>query len=101
MPLSESVHQTIWWLCLAVLVGFTGFTVYASLKEDFLKSHGAILKRLWGRQLVLDIYIGLLLFHLFVYAREESMLITLCWLVPSLVLGNIVPLIYMITQVMA
>jgi hypothetical protein len=89
----------MWWVFLVVLGGFSGFTVYCSLRENFWKSCAVVFGRLWGRQVTLDLYIGLFLFHYFVYVREGSWLVTALWLAPSLILGNIVPLIYLLTHV--
>lgn len=88
----------MWWVWLAVLAGFVAFTIYCSLRESFRKSCGVVLGRLWGRQVTIDLYIGLLLFHFFVYLHEGSVLTTVLWLVPSLILGNIVPLVYVLTH---
>lgn len=79
-----------------VLAAFVAFTVFCAVRENFWKSCGVIWGRLWGRQVTLDLYIGLLLFHYFVYLREGSAVVAGLWLLPSLVLGNIVPLIYLI-----
>lgn len=86
------------WLWLFVLIAFVGYTIYVSMKEKFFKSLKKALAMQWGRQVVIDLYIGLLLFHFFVYFIEKSLLKTIAWLIPTLIFGNIVPLIYVVTR---
>ena len=90
----------LWWIVLAVFVAFSGFTLYCVWKENFFKFLTYVWQRLWGIQVTLDLFIGILLFHIFVYARE-GLLTTVLWLVPSLIFGNIVTLIYVLVRVLA
>ena len=41
---------------------------------------------------------GLLMFNFIVYLNEGSLLIMLAWLVPTMILGNIIPLIYFVVN---
>ena len=84
------------WIALASLILFSGFSVYASRTESFWKSLKTVLSLKWGLQVTLDLYLGLFLFSFFVYLNEGSVLLMLVWLVPTLILGNIVTLIYFI-----
>ena len=93
--------QILWWLVLVVFVAFSGFTVFVTWKENFWKSCKYVWAKLWGIQVTMDLFIGILLFHIFVYLREGSLVTTLCWLVPSLIFGNPVTLIYMLVRVLA
>lgn len=88
--------EVIRWTALAVLILFAGYTIYAGRTEPFWRSHGKVVSLKWGRQIVMDVYIGLFLFNFIVYLNEGSLLVTLAWLIPSLILGNFVPLIYLI-----
>lgn len=81
---------------ILILLLFSGYTVYCSRQESFIKSARTVFALRWGRQVTIDLYIGLLLFCFFIYLNEASVLITLLWLIPTLILGNIVPLIYFI-----
>lgn len=84
------------WLALIVIILFSAYTVYASRTENFWKSLKTVMALKWGRQVVADLYIGLFIFNFIIYLNEGSALITLAWLVPTLILGNIVPLIYVV-----
>ncbi|MFY2558323.1 hypothetical protein ACN469_11885 [Corallococcus terminator] len=90
--------ESIRWLALALLTLFVGYTVHASRTESFWKSLKQVLALRWGRQVTMDLYLGLFLFNFFVYLNEGSVLVTAAWLVPTLVLGNIVPLIYFVVN---
>lgn len=90
--------EYIRWAALAALVFFSLYTVHAAGTESFWKSLKTVIALRWGKQVVADLYIGLLLFHFFVYFNEGSLLMTLAWLGPSLILGNLVTLVYFVVN---
>ena len=81
---------------IALTIAFYGFTAFCLMKESFWGSFGRILKLRWGQQVVADLYMGIFIFSFFVYLHEGELLQTLLWVVPTLLLGNLVPLIYVI-----
>lgn len=90
--------ESLRWLALALLILFSGYTVHASRTESFWRSLKSVLALRWGRQVTMDLYLGLFLFNFFVYLNEGSLALALAWLLPTLVLGNIVPLIYFVVN---
>jgi hypothetical protein len=84
------------WLAAAILALFVAYTLYAAGTESFWKSCRIVLARRWGRQVVADLYIGLLLFTCLVYWHEQSVFWTAVWLVPTLIFGNITTLAYVV-----
>lgn len=88
--------EKIRWIALGGLILFSLYTIYAGRTESFWRSFRSVMALRWGRQVVMDLYIGLLLFNFFIYLNEGSLLVMLAWLVPTLILGNIVPLIYLV-----
>lgn len=84
------------WATVGVLILFSLYTVHATGTENFWRSLKTVMALRWGRQVVADLYIGLLLFHFFVYLNEGSFLMMLAWLAPSLILGNLVTLVYFV-----
>ncbi|NOK19676.1 hypothetical protein [Corallococcus carmarthensis] len=62
--------ETIRWLALLMLILFAGYTVHASRTESFGKSVKTVLALKWGRQVTIDLYLGLFLFNFFVYLNE-------------------------------
>jgi hypothetical protein len=88
--------ELIRWLALAVFLIFSLYTLYLFKAENFWKSLKAMIALKWGRQVIIDLYIGLFLFGFFVYLNEGSILITACWLLAFSVIGNPAMLFYFI-----
>ena len=84
------------WIALALLIAFSGYTLYCIKTENFWSSCRSVFAYKWGRQVTIDLYIGLLIFVFFIYLNEASIASALLWLVPTLLLGNIVPLLYFV-----
>lgn len=84
------------WIALLVLVLFTRYTVQCARRESLSRAASTIFALRWGRQVTMDLYIGLFIFDFFVYLHQGSLLVAVFWLLPTLVLGNIVPLIYLV-----
>lgn len=88
--------EVIRWIALAALVAFSGYTIYCSATESIWRSAKQVFALRWGRQVVIDLYLGLLMFSFIVYLNAGSVLVMLAWFAPTLILGNIVPLIYLV-----
>lgn len=82
----------------ATLFAFVVFTVYCTIKENFFKSIRKIVALHWGRQVGVDLYIGLLLQMFLVFMVEKSVAMMIVWLIPALIYGNIIPLLYFATH---
>ncbi|BDA77995.1 hypothetical protein LPTSP3_g09250 [Leptospira kobayashii] len=48
----------------------------------------------WGRQIGIDLYIGLFFQTYLIYLNEGSILATIVWFIPLMVYGNIITLLY-------
>jgi hypothetical protein len=77
-----------------VLVGFSAYTLHCVRRERFFASVRKIWALYWGRQVTLDLYVGLFLSLLVLFAHEPSVLTALVWAVFILVFGNPVTLLY-------
>lgn len=86
------------YILIGTLVSFVVYTIYCSFKENFVKSFRKIFQLLWGRQVGVDLYIGIFLFSFFMFMIEKSVSILFLWLLPSIIFGNIIPLVYLITH---
>ena len=84
------------WIAAVLLVVLTGHTIYACFAESFSSSFKTIMDLVWGRQTIVDLYLGLILFVFIIYLHQQSWWVTLAWLIPTLILGNIVPLLYFV-----
>jgi hypothetical protein len=81
-------------LVWAAFLGFTAYSFYCSLHEDLIATIRKIAKLHWGRQIGIDLYIGLSLALFVIYLNEGSLLVVLLWLVPMLVFANQATLLY-------
>lgn len=88
--------ELVRWIALLVLVIFSAYTVYCSLTENFWRACKSVWAFKWGRQVTADLFVGLFLFSFFVFQIEESALTAALWLVPTLILGNPVTLLYFV-----
>lgn len=76
------------------LLAFLAFSIHCSLRENFFRSAKSLISLYWGRQVTLDLYLGLLITLLLVYLNE-GLLAVLIWLIPTLLFANLVTLLYL------
>ena len=79
---------------LGTFAGFVAFSLYCSAHENLFKTIAKIGELHWGRQIGLDLYLGLLLSLSSSTLNEGSLLIVLLWLLPMLVFANLATLLY-------
>lgn len=82
----------IFWLSFTI---FTGYTYYCSRNENLFRTIKTMQGLFWGRQIGIDLYIGLLLFIGLIGFHQSSVLIALLWAVPVLAFGNLATLLYL------
>lgn len=89
-----------WIVPLVGLLGaaFGGFVVYASLRGDFAAEFGAITMLPWGQVTLADLYLGFVFVALAVFAVESSWKARLFWALPTFVLGNVWPAIWIVVR---
>ena len=75
------------------LCGFLGYSIYCSSQENFFRSVKSIASLYWGRQVGIDLYLGLCI-GLFIIFLNDGLLVALIWLVPVLIYANLVFLLY-------
>lgn len=78
----------------AAFVGFLAYSIYCSSQENLFRSIGKIADLHWGRQIGIDLYLGLSLTLFIVYLNEGSVLAVLLWLLPTLAFANLATLLY-------
>ena len=86
------------YMILTAFVLFTLYTIYVTTRENLFKSVKRMFDFRWGRQIILDLYLGLFLFGFVVYLVEKTFLITLLWLSLAIIFGNIISLLYFASQ---
>ena len=85
------VLKAIVWITLIV---FLSYSVYCSFRENFFRSVRSIATLHWGRQIGIDLYLGLMI-AIFIIFLNEGALVVLIWLVPILIYANLVVLLYL------
>lgn len=86
--------KAVVWLAL---LGFLGYSIYCSSKENFFRSVKSIASLYWGRQVGIDLYLGLCI-GMFIIILNDGLLVALVWLVPVLIYANLVFLLYFALQ---
>lgn len=79
-------------MALALIYGFTS--------GDFSGEGGQILDLVWGRVTLIDLYVGIAVFGVFLVWRERSPAIAIPWLVAFVVLGNLATAAYVLVASM-
>lgn len=74
---------------------FLAYTVYCSVRENFYGSVRKMARLHWGRQVGLDLYIGLILHAGFLWQTGVEGWTLLFWVIPFLVFGNVATLLYL------
>lgn len=78
----------------AAFIVFTAYSIYCSFKENLFKTIKVMSGLHWGRQIGLDLYIGISIFAFFIYLHSGSVLVLLLWLLPLIVFANLATLLY-------
>lgn len=86
-----SLGKYLFWILFIV---FTVYTIRCSQHESLFSTVRKMNKLHWGRQIGLDLYIGLIMFILLIYLHQGSALIATLWALPILAFGNLATLLY-------
>ena len=79
-------------------IAFTVYSMYCSYRESLVRTMRKMAALHWGRQIGMDLYLGLIMFCGMIYMVEGSWILALVWLLPTLIYGNLVPLFYAATR---
>ena len=78
-------------ICGALLLFCTAWAIMAG---DLFSDLGNVLRFPWGRQVLVDLYVGFTLSAVFIWHFEQNKLAAVCWIVPIYFLGNIVTFVW-------
>ncbi len=73
---------------------FTAYSIYCSGRENIFRTIKTMSRLHWGRQIGIDLYLGLLLFLSVIYLHQGSLLVLALWFVPVLLFANLATLLY-------
>ncbi len=85
------VKLVIW----LIYISFLLYSIYCSRRENIIRSVKSITQLHWGRQICLDLYLGLLITLLIIFLHEGLFIMAL-WLLPVLAFGNLATLLYVV-----
>jgi hypothetical protein len=74
-------------------LSFTAYSIYCSGRENIFKTIRSMARLHWGRQIGIDLYLGLVL-SLSVIWLHEGPIAVLAWLIPVLLFANLATLLY-------
>lgn len=77
----------------AALLGFLAYSFHCSRHESLFKTVRKMGQLYWGRQIMIDLYLGLSLGFVVIYLNE-GWLAVLLWLIPMLFFANLAFLLY-------
>ena len=77
-----------------VWLAFVGYSIHCSRRENIVKSIRGMARLYWGRQIIIDLYLGVALF-LALIALHQGALVMLAWLLPVLLFANQATLLYL------
>ncbi len=69
------------------LLGMTAVLLNGFINGDFGKDGGELLANPWGIVSIVDLYVGFLLFSMWIAFREKSVLSAVVWIILMMVLG--------------
>ncbi len=78
----------------ATFLLFTAYSVYCSRRENIFKSIRSMAQLQWGRQVGIDLYLGLALSLSVIYMHQGSLIPLALWLIPVLLFANLATLLY-------
>lgn len=81
------------YLVWAAWLGFGLYSLECGRHENLLKTIRQIGQLYWGRQIGIDLYLGLGMFLLLILFHQGPLALLL-WLLPTLIFGNLAPLLY-------
>ena len=82
--------KAVVWL---LLLGFLGYSIYCTFHEDLFRTVRSIATFHWGRQIGLDLYLGLFIGLVLIYLNDGAVT-ALIWLIPVLLYANLAVLLY-------
>ena len=82
-------------LVWVALIAFIAYSRYCSSVENFFKAVSKINKFHWGRQIGIDLYIGVFVFLAVIYLHSGSAWVMLAWSPFILFFANMATLVYL------
>lgn len=92
--ISTSSYPAGKYIAWIAFLAFTSYSYYCGQRDNLFKTIKVMMGRAWGRQIGIDLYIGISLFMILIFVHQDSTLIPLLWLLPALTFVNLSSLLY-------
>jgi len=93
MEVIMKIAKIIAWIGL---LGMTAVLLNGFINGDFGKDGGELLANPWGIVSIVDLYVGFLLFSMWIAFREKSVLSAVVWIILMMVLGFFTSSLYVL-----
>jgi hypothetical protein len=96
---NSSSSSLTWRVVFGALgVGFAALIVWASMNANFGESFSAIATDPWGIVSLVDLYLGFLIFAVFVFLVDGARPASFTWVIALLFLGNVLAVIWLVLR---
>lgn len=96
---NPSSSSSIWRALFGALgVGFAALIVWASMNANFGESFTAIAADPWGIVSLADLYLGFLIFAVFVFLVDGARPASFAWVIALMFLGNVLAVIWLVLR---
>jgi hypothetical protein len=89
---AQGVGKALTWL---TLLAFLFYSLYSSSQENIAHIIRDMKACYWGRQIGIDLYLGVAIVLSLIYLNEGSVGVLLVWLVPLIIFANLATLLYL------
>jgi hypothetical protein len=93
--------KTAKFLAICGIVAMTGALIYGFSVGDFFVDGALILSNPWGIVSLVDLYVGFMLFSMWIAFREKSVLVVTFWIVLMMILGFFAGALYVLIHLIA
>jgi len=83
-------------IALIGLIAMTGAILYAFVAGDFATEGAWITSHPWGIVSLVDLYVGFIIFSMWIVYREKSPVAAVVWVVLMMILGNWTAALYVL-----
>jgi len=84
---------------IITIVGLVAMTIgllNGFINGNFFKDGALLLQNPWGIMSMIDLYVGFILFSMWIYYRENNLLTSVVWIILMMVLGFFTACIYVL-----
>ena len=92
--ISSGAYPAGKYIAWLAFLGFTAYTYHCGKRDNLFKTIKVMMDRGWGRQIGMDLYIGITLFIILTFVHQDSALIPILWMLPALAFVNLASLLY-------